>query len=448
MSTRAPQLPPGERLRRAGIAAWSIIGILACVAILGWLLFEVRVIFPPLILAFLIIFLLNPIVTRLERRGVPRALGAIGTYVVVLGGFTLLVIAIAPLVAAQVGEFQDQWPQFKVEIVEFVDGVAAGLEDRFGITVETSQVSCLLGVEDPVAEGPSCDRVIEEFRDVLGRQAGRITELGATVLEGVLIFVLAPLLALYLLIDLPHLQRDLLNLVPAQHRDEARDLGSKVVRTVGGFFRGQFFVAVIVGVLSAVGFRLVGLPFWLVIGAIAGFFNLIPLVGPFIGGAVGFFVGVMTAGVGLGLKAAIVELVVQQLDNHLISPQIMRRTVQLHPATVVLALLAGGTLAGFWGVLLGVPAVAVAKLLLGHVWTTRVLGEEVSPYSRARTPPSVVPAHGLAVPGAAWTPPRAPAAVEAPPPGGTGAPPADAPDPDPGLAAPGATAPADAPRDR
>ena len=102
----------------------------------------------------------------------------------------------------------------------------------------------------------------------------------------------------------------------------------------------------------------------------------------------------MTGGMSRGLKAALVELIVQQLDNHVISPQVMKRTVQIHPATVVLALLAGATLAGFWGVLLGVPAVAVGKILLGHLWATRVLGEEVTPFSRGapsvETPPPEV----------------------------------------------------------
>jgi predicted PurR-regulated permease PerM len=393
-SPAPPHLPAGERLRRTGIAAWSIIGILFCVAVLGWLLYKVRVIFPPLILAFLIIFLLNPIVTRLEKRKVPRAVGAILTYVVVLGGVAILIAALSPFIAAQAGEFADDWPKFKLEIVEFVDDTAGWLEDNVGVEIQTSQVSCLLGVRDPDATGPACNDVIESVREQITSRTDRITELGTSVLGGVLIFILAPLIALYLLIDLPQLQRDALNLVPEPHRQEVADLGSKVVRAVGGFFRGQFFVALIVGVLSAFGFWIIGLPFWAVIGAIAGLFNLVPLVGPFIGGAIGFLVGTVSGGVGLGLQAAIVELIVQQLDNHIISPQVMKRTVQLHPATVMLALLAGGTLAGFWGVLLGVPAVAVSKLLLGHLWTTRVLGEEVTPYHRPTTrrePPSVVP---------------------------------------------------------
>jgi predicted PurR-regulated permease PerM len=89
----------------------------------------------------------------------------------------------------------------------------------------------------------------------------------------------------------------------------------------------------------------------------------------------------MSSGVGLGFKAAIAALVVQQIDNHIISPNVMKRTVQLHPVTVMLGLLAGGTLAGFWGVLLAVPAIAVAKIIIGHLWTTRVLGLEPTPFS-------------------------------------------------------------------
>jgi predicted PurR-regulated permease PerM len=102
----------------------------------------------------------------------------------------------------------------------------------------------------------------------------------------------------------------------------------------------------------------------------------------------------VSGGVGLGLQAALVELIVQQLDNHVISPNVMKRTVKLHPVTVMLSILAGGTVAGFWGVLMAVPAVAVTKILIGHMWTTRVLGEDVSPAGvepGGRDIPSVVP---------------------------------------------------------
>ena len=378
-----PRLPPGERLRRVGIGAWSVIGLLILLAISGWLLLKISVIFPPLVLALLIIYLVNPIVNRLEERRVPRIAGAILSYVVVLGSITLIVLALIPLASNQIESFSDDWPEFREKTVRSIQSTSDSIEDRFGTRINTSQIECLLGADDiESADSPTheeCDEATREFRERIGAQASRITELGGTILEVLIIFVLGPLLALYLIIDLPDLQRDVLSLVPENNREEFAAVGSKIGRAVGGFFRGQLVVALIVFILSSIAFKIVGLPFWLVIGAIAGFTNLIPLVGPFIGGGLGVIVGTLSDGFGLGLKAAIAALIVQQIDNHIISPNVMKRTVQLHPVTVMLGLLAGGTLAGFWGVLLAVPAIAVTKIVLGHLWTTRVLGLDPVP---------------------------------------------------------------------
>jgi len=383
-----PQLPAGERLRRVGMAAWSIIGILILAAMCVWLLFKISVILPPLGLALVIIYTLNPLITRIERLRVPRSVSTLVTYVVVLGLLVLVVIALIPLVSKQVDNFREDWPEFRVEMVRTVQDVGQDIEDRFGTEIDTTQVSCLLGADE--LEGPDlptvreCDEVTRDFRQRLSEQAGRLVEFGSSALEVLLVLVLGPLIALYLLIDLPQLRRDFVNLIPEAHRREVLDVGSKVGRAVGGFFRGQLLVALIVGVLSSLGFWLIGLPFWLIIGALAGFTNLIPLVGPFIGGGLGFIVGGVSEGFGLGLQAVLVAVVVQQLDNHLISPKVMQRTVNLHAVTVILALLAGGTLAGIWGLLLAVPTVAVGKIVLGHLWATRVLGAEVSPHVEPR----------------------------------------------------------------
>lgn len=374
-----PRLPLTERLRRLGIASWSIIGSLIVLAVAGWALLKISVIFPPLVLALLIIYLLNPIVNRLEARRVPRLWGTLLAYIVVLAVLTLIVIALSPLIARQAEQFSADWPEFKEQIVVSVDDIVASIEDRTDVSIDTTDLHCLLDVQVETTSEARCDEVTERLREQVVGSFERVTELGSSVLHIVLIFVLAPLLALYLLIDLPDLQRDVLNLIPESHRTEVADLASKVGRTVGGFFRGQLLVALTVGVMSTLGFLLIDLKFALAIGAIAGFTNLIPLVGPFIGGGLGVIVGTVTDNAGTGLKAALVALVVQQVDNHVISPNIMKRTVQLHPVTVMLSLLAGGTLAGFWGVLLGVPTVAVFKLVASHLWTTRVLHESPTP---------------------------------------------------------------------
>ncbi|CAN5669962.1 N/A [soil metagenome] len=381
---RSPRLPLSERLRRVGISAWAIIGILILAAALVWALLKVSVILPPLLLALVIIYLLNPVVTKLHSWGVPRSLGAIGSYLVFFLLLVLLVLLVIPLVGRQVSSFSKQWPQFRAELLQTVDSFAISIEDRFNVDINTAPVDCVLGAEGKGASSPrECDAFTQELRDRVAGGAGRILSLGVSVLGALLLFVVAPILALYLLIDLPNLQKDALRLVPGHLRDEAADLGSKIGQALGGYFRGQLVVATIVGLLSALGFWIIGLPFFLIIGAVAGFFNLVPLIGPYIGGGIGFVIGSISGGLGLGLKAALVELIVQQIDNHVISPGVMKRAVSLHPTTVMLSLLAAGTVAGFWGMLLAVPTVATIKLCLAHLWTTRVLGEEIGPHSPA-----------------------------------------------------------------
>jgi predicted PurR-regulated permease PerM len=377
------------------MGAWSLIGLLIVAAAAIWALFKISIIFPPLVIALIIIYALNPIVSRLEKRGVRRGIGAVGSYIVIAGILTALGFALAPLAARQIETFEEDWPVFRDRLVTFVDDSVDGINDRLGTDFSTTQFDCLVGSEE-IGEGggPSveqCDRATQRTREFFESQTSRLTDIGTSVIGVLLWFVIGPLIALYLLMDLPQLQRDMLNLVPSAHKEEAADLGGKIGRAVGGFFRGQLLVAFLVGVMSAFGFWIIDLPFWFVIGAIAGFFNLIPLVGPFIGGGIGFIIGTVYGGVGLGLQAALVEVIVQQIDNHFLSPNVMKRTVQIHPVTVMLSLLAGGALAGFWGVLLAVPAVAVGKLVLGHVWATRVLGAQVSPYATSGgEPPSVV----------------------------------------------------------
>ncbi len=376
------------------MGAWALIGLGIVAAAAIWALIKISIIFPPLVIALIIMYALNPIVSRLERRGIRRGVGAVGSYILIAALLTGIGFALAPLASRQIETFQDDWPVFRDRLVTVVDDSVEGINERLGTDFSTTQFDCLLGSEE-IGEGggPSveqCDRATQRYRDFFESQASRLTEIGSSVIEVLLWFVIGPLIALYLLMDLPQLQRDMLGLVPSAHKEEAADLAGKIGRAVGGFFRGQLVVALLVGLMSAVGFAIIGLPFWFVIGAIAGFFNLIPLVGPFIGGGIGFIIGTVYGGVGLGIKAAVVEIIVQQIDNHFLSPNVMRRTVQIHPVTVMLSLLAGGALAGFWGVLLAVPTVATVKLVLGHLWATRVLGAEVTPYATTGQPPSVI----------------------------------------------------------
>ncbi|HEY7874440.1 MAG TPA: AI-2E family transporter [Actinomycetota bacterium] len=383
MTGTPPPLPTGERLRRAGVASWAAVGVFILAAVGLWALYKVRIIFPPLVLGLLIVYMLNPLVANLERRGVRRGIGAVLIYVVVLGAVVTLVLGLAPFFARQAQEFADDWPNFRREAAHTLVGMAESVND-LGLAIDTDQIYCLLAVDRTAdADAPSperCHTLTSDLREGLTSEAGRIGEIGFTVLEGVLVFVIAPLIALYMLIDLPKLQRDLLHLVPLNYRDETADLAGKVGRILGSFFRGQLFLAFVVGALSSIGFWAVDLPFWLIVGVMVGILNLVPVFGGLLGGVFAFAVAGLVGQPQIGVLSAIVVLAVQQIHNRLLHPIVMRSAVPLHPVSVIVSILAGGAVAGLWGILLSVPAVSVAKLLLAHFWETRVLGAEVTPF--------------------------------------------------------------------
>jgi predicted PurR-regulated permease PerM len=350
-----------ERIRAAGSFAWAIVGLAAMVAVAVLVLWQVRVIFPPLILAGAIVFLLNPIVTRLQRNRIPRAAGAAIAYLAVAGIIGLASAVIVPLASDQVDQLSDEWADIEDDTKRWIDDRAADSEDW-------------------IIKLPTYAEIEDEFSNddqTLGERIKQVREFGARVFHVLLIVVLAPIIAFYLLVDLPHTKRVLESLVPAGSRVEVEALARRLNRAMGGFFRGQLAVAAIVGVLCSIGLAIIGLKFWFLIGMIAGLFNLIPLIGPWIGGIPGVAIALTTGSPLQALGVVLIMVGVQQVDNHFITPFVMQRAVRLHPAAVILALVAGGTLGGFFGLLLAVPVAAALKILASHLWRVHVLGEAV-----------------------------------------------------------------------
>lgn len=144
---------------------------------------------------------------------------------------------------------------------------------------------------------------------------------------------------------------------------------------MGSFVRGQLLVAVIVGVASSIGMWIIDLPFWLLIGILAGFLNLIPFLGPIVGGALAALVALLNGDPTQAIVAIVIFTAIQQVDNHVITPLIQRARVNLSPLVIILALIVGGSIAGLLGVLVAVPLTAAARIVVGHFWRTRMLGE-------------------------------------------------------------------------
>ncbi|MGI8758632.1 MAG: AI-2E family transporter [Acidimicrobiales bacterium] len=355
-----------ERIRRAGQLAWAMVGLVAVLALAGLVGWWVRVVWPPLILAGAIVFLLNPGVTALHRRRVPRVAGTALSYLAFFAVVGLVVLIVAPLASDQADDLAAELPMVRGDVERWINDRAEQSKDWIIKFPSVGELEDEVGGGGP-GEGSGLSDTLDTVRDLGGR-----------VFHVVLILVLAPIIAFYLLVDLPRLRQVAESLVPEPSRDEVFLVATRLNRAVGGFFRGQLMVALIVGVIISVGLALIDLPFWLIVGMIAGFSNVVPLIGPWVGAVPGVLIALTTRDFTTALWVVGIMAGAQQIDNHFISPIVMQRAVKLHPAAVMLALLAGGTLGGFFGLLIAVPTAAVLKIVVSHLWHTYVLGEPLA----------------------------------------------------------------------
>lgn len=355
---------PEPRARLWFWRVWTVVGVAALLLAFGWLFAEpLALVLPPLALAGILIYLLNPIVTWLTRLGIPRPIGAPFTFLALLAVVVGVGVLVVPLIARQTLDFLDRVPELAVSIESAVNSqlARAGIAERIAINPESLEVQARLR-----------EMLTSDQAQLLGllRGAGSVL---AAVLHGVVTLVVAPFIAFYVVVDLPRLSDGLRRLVPPDQRGEIVDVVERVGRTVGAYFRGQLIVATFVGVATAVGLAVIGLPFWAIVGLAAGVFNLVPFIGPFVGGVIGVLVALsLGGGIGQALAVIAVMTLVQQIDNHVITPNVLSRTVHVHPVTIILALAVAASLFGILGMLVAIPTVAAAKLVIMYLLVTRV----------------------------------------------------------------------------
>ena len=389
-----------ERIRSAGTTAWALVGIAAVVLILGVVAWYFQVIWLPLVLAGAIVFLLNPVVSWMQRRGIPRLLGTSLTYVVLIGLAVLVGWFVVPFGADQAAQLRAEWDAEQFE--DFVDDLHERSQDWGPLEIPTFEE-----IQDAFGLGEGADvpdaAEPEEVETINPEEAFETLrtarEVLAEIFEVVIILFIAPIIAFYFLNDLPHIRRVSESLIPEGARAEVMLLAKRLNGAIGGFIRGQLLVALAVGVLVSIGLAIIDLRAWLIVGMVAGLFNIIPLIGPWVGAVPAITLALIDGDPRQALFAALIMAGVQQIDNQLISPVVMQRAVNLHPAAVVFALLAGENLFGFVGLLLAVPAAAVAKIIVGHAWRTYILGEPVdalaAEFGEASAKPAMVSLDGL-----------------------------------------------------
>ncbi|WP_204113852.1 AI-2E family transporter [Shimia biformata] len=330
-------LPVRDQVKYWGIA-------LALFVLVLWYLGDVLL---PFVLGGAVAYFLDPVADRLERMGLSRvAATTVISLVVVLAVFILL-IEVIPAVIQQLVNLIDTLPELYRQLRSFL---ATHIPSLFDTQSTTHQALQSFG---------------ETLRDKAAVLAQGVFSSAMSLINVVILLVIVPVVAFYLLLDWDRMVAEVDSLLPRDHVQTIRRLAKEIDNTLSAFVRGMGTVCLVLGTYYAVALMLVGLQFGLVVGMIAGAVTFIPYVGAILGGALAIGLGAFQFWgdwVSLGLVAGIF-VVGQVIEGNVLTPKLVGSSVGLHPVWLILALSVFGALFGFVGMLIAVPVAAAIGVL-------------------------------------------------------------------------------------
>ncbi len=308
----------------------------------------------PFLFALLLAYLLSPFVEALEKRKVPRTLAILIIYSLFIAGLIMAGVYGIPAIVNEVNVLIKQLPSLTEQVQSFISGAQEQF-DLFNLppTVTETLQSNLLKLQGYL------DRLLNAIPQFIVDLFGRMVAI-----------ILIPILSFYMLKDIELIKKSLLNLAPGGHRGRIIALFSRIDDKLGAWIRGQLTVGFIVGFLTFIGLEIVGMDFALVLGLLVGITNIIPYFGPIIGAIPALFLALLRSPLML-LKVLIVQVVAQQLESNLITPQVLGRQLGLHPLLIIFALLLGAQFGGIAGLLFAVPVTAVLREVIAF-WREQV----------------------------------------------------------------------------
>jgi predicted PurR-regulated permease PerM len=316
------------------------------------------------LLANVVAFTLAPLVDNLERGTSRRWLAALLVYVgvaLVLG--SLFVLLAGPFVTQSLA-LAENLPRY-VARLQLVVNELDQFFARFGIFSAGAQAQ---------------DQALRFFQESGASLLLNLVNIVGAVANVLVELLLVLVIAFYFLLDGARIQARALALVPVQHRSKALFVIDSVTRVLGGYLRGQLIMSITIGLMVGLGAAVFGLPYALVIGVLAGIFELVPMFGALLG-AIPALVIALFQPFPTVLWVALYVFIVQQIENHILVPRITGHAVGLHPLGAIFALLAGLELGGFIGALFAVPVAGILFVLVGTAYR-RLAGVEEEPAPR------------------------------------------------------------------
>ncbi|EAG2416600.1 AI-2E family transporter [Listeria monocytogenes] len=317
----------------------------------------------PIILAGISYYLFNPIIDWLEKHKWKRGWAIALLYLVIIGLLILLFSFVIPAVKDQIVSLFKSFPGYWDQITQKFDEFSrSSLFDQLKDKLNTNMSDIMKTLS---TKGTS---VINSAISSIGSIVGTVTEV-------VLAIVTTPLVLFYLLKDGKKLPDFLLKMLPVNGRAHTCQVLGEANHQISSYIRGQIIVSLCIGILLFIGYLIIGLPYALTLAIIAACTSIVPYLGPAIAITPAIIIAIVTSP-WLLIKLIIVWCVVQLLEGKFISPQVMGKTLKVHPITILFVILVAGNLFGVLGVIFAVPGYAVLKVIVTHVfiWFKRISG--------------------------------------------------------------------------
>jgi len=317
----------------------------------------------PLIMAGIFYYMLNPLVTLMEKRGIKRFVGTWIAFVLVLllmiWGFAILIPIIRDQTIGIVREFPAYWQALE------------------SMTIELVNYDWFTSLQDQINEinADIFNSVSAKLNEVLSNTVSGLGSVVGLLTNAFVGIITMPIILYYLLKEGEKLPLTFLQFFPTNLRESIGELLKKINTQISQYVRGQIIVAFFVGLMFVIGYAIVGMKFGIVLGILAGFLNIIPYMGSFIAMIPAVIVAIVDSPLMLA-KVLLVFSIEQFIEGRVISPQVLGSNLEVHPVTIIFVLLTAGKLFGLTGFILGIPGYAVLKVLFMHIfdWYKEISG--------------------------------------------------------------------------
>lgn len=329
---------------------FTVIGIVILLVGAFWVLGQIWTPISIILFSSLLVFILRTPVAFLEKKGVPRPLGAALSYVLALIILAAILLILVPVAVEQLISFLSMVP-------EYVKNAGTWLEGTFEQISHYFEES---GIQNVVATVAT--ELAKWAADMASTSANAMVSTASTIGNLFLVAGVSIIVGFWVLMDLPRFSAEIRNLVGPKYGEDLQVITGAISRSLGGYLRGMVVSCLCVGTMTFIFYSIIGMPYPLVMALFTGLMVFIPFIGPavawILAGIVGLLISPLTC-----ILAVVLTIAAQMVNDNLISPRVMGGAVELHPAVILVVLFIGAALGGVFGMLCAIPVMGAVKTI-------------------------------------------------------------------------------------